>query len=176
MDLSNLAKTTEKSKKRIGRGAGSGKGGHTVGRGKYGQKSREKIFPLFQGTKLKKSLLKRLPLKRGKGKFKSLKSSPIIINVKFLSLFKPQEEVTLESLTKKGIIRHEAGSKTEVKILGEGDLKLPLIVRLPTSKGARTKIEKAGGRVEIEDLKNKKTERLKNKEEEDEGKKNDKKN
>lgn len=60
-----------KSKKRIGRGIGSGKGGHTSSRGQKGQKSRGSIHILFEGMKTKKSLLKRLPLLRGKGKFKS---------------------------------------------------------------------------------------------------------
>ena len=65
----NLPKVVTKSKKRVGRGRGSGKGGHTVGRGQKGQKTRGKIAVLFEGMKVKKSLLKRLPLARGKGKF-----------------------------------------------------------------------------------------------------------
>jgi len=49
---------------------GSGKGSHTSGRGQKGQKSRgNKIGVLFEGMKMKKSYLKRLPLMRGKGKF-----------------------------------------------------------------------------------------------------------
>jgi large subunit ribosomal protein L15 len=119
MSLSNLVKTTTKSKKRIGRGHGSGKGGHTVGKGKYGQKSKEKIPLMFEGTKIKKSLLKRLPLLRGKGKFKPLKPSPVVVNVKYLNLFKSGEVVNLESLAKKGIIKKEDGKKYGVKILGE---------------------------------------------------------
>jgi len=65
----NLPKVVQKSKKRVGRGRGSGKGGHTVGRGQKGQRTRGKISVLFEGMKVKKSLLKRLPLARGKGKF-----------------------------------------------------------------------------------------------------------
>lgn len=65
----NLPKVVHKSKKRVGRGMGSGKGSHTSGRGQKGQKSRGKISVLFEGMKMKKSLLKRLPLVRGKGKF-----------------------------------------------------------------------------------------------------------
>jgi len=57
------------AKKRLGRGYGSGKGGHTSGRGQKGQKSRTKIHFLFEGVKVKKSTLKKLPLLRGKGKF-----------------------------------------------------------------------------------------------------------
>ncbi len=65
----NLPKVVAKSKKRVGRGIGSGRGGHTSGRGQKGQKSRGNIGILFEGLKTKKSLLKRLPLMRGKGKF-----------------------------------------------------------------------------------------------------------
>lgn len=57
------------AKKRLGRGYGSGKGGHTSGRGQKGQKSRTKVHILFEGLKVKKSTLKKFPLLRGKGKF-----------------------------------------------------------------------------------------------------------
>ncbi len=66
-----LPKIVAKSKKRVGRGMGSGKGSHTSGRGQKGQKSRGDIGILFEGYKMKKSFLKRLPLQRGKGKFHS---------------------------------------------------------------------------------------------------------
>ncbi len=69
-----LPKVVAKSKKRVGRGMGSGKGSHTVGRGQKGQKTRRKIGVIFEGVKMKKSLLKRLPLMRGKGKFHPKKS------------------------------------------------------------------------------------------------------
>lgn len=146
MDLSNLVKTTEKGKKRIGRGHGSGKGGHTVGRGKFGQKSREKVGLLFEGTKLKKSLLKRLPLLRGKGRFHPGKK-PLIVNLKYLSFFKEGEVVGIETLAKNGIIDREEGIKFGVKILGEGEISYPLTVQLPVSNSARKKLEKAGGKV-----------------------------
>ncbi len=64
-----LPRVVAKSKKRVGRGMGSGKGSHTVGRGQKGQKTRGKINVLFEGMKVRKSFLKRLPLLRGKGKF-----------------------------------------------------------------------------------------------------------
>jgi len=64
-----LPKIVQRSKKRVGRGVGSGKGSHTSGRGQKGQKSRNHVSVLFEGMKTKKSLLKRLPLLRGKGKF-----------------------------------------------------------------------------------------------------------
>lgn len=146
MKLSSLPKTTQRAKKRIGRGRGTGKGGHTVGRGKYGQKSREKVGLLFEGTKLKKSLLKRLPLLRGKGKFKPA-DKPLIVNLKYLNLFKDGETVNLEGLAVKGIIKKEEGLKYGVKILGEGNLERSLNVYLPVSQPAKEKIEKAKGKV-----------------------------
>ena len=70
----HLPKVTETKKKRVGRGVGSGKGSHTAGRGQKGQKSRGTIGVLFEGMKMRKSYLKRLPLMRGKGKFHAKKT------------------------------------------------------------------------------------------------------
>ncbi len=67
--MTKLPKVVTKSKKRVGRGMGSGKGSHTSSRGQKGQKARGSIAVLFEGMKMRKSFLKRLPLKRGKGKF-----------------------------------------------------------------------------------------------------------
>ena len=50
-----LPKVVQTRKKRVGRGYGSGRGGHTAGRGQKGQKSRKKIGVLFEGVKVKKS-------------------------------------------------------------------------------------------------------------------------
>lgn len=69
-----LPKVVSKSKKRLGRGMGSGKGSHTSSRGQKGQKSRGHIGVLFEGMKMRKSYLKRLPLIRGKGKFHAKKT------------------------------------------------------------------------------------------------------
>ena len=72
MRLHQLPKTaTGKKKKRLGRGYASGKGGHTTVRGAKGAKARGKVPLTFSGTKIKKSWLKRLPLWRGRGRFKS---------------------------------------------------------------------------------------------------------
>lgn len=148
MKLNKLPKIKSKTKKRVGRGIGSGKGGHTVGRGAKGQKARGKVPLLFEGTKIKKSLLKRLPLLRGKGKFKPVSKKPAVVNLKYLNLFSPKDEVTLKTLEGKGIIKIEKGLPGNVKILGEGKLNIPLVVKLPCSKGAKIKIEEAGGKVE----------------------------
>jgi len=100
MKLNNLPKIVLKKKKRVGRGYGSGKGGHTAGRGQKGQKSRNKVSILFEGTKMRKSLIKRLPFLRGKGKFKSSQRKPITINLKYLNLLPSNTEVTLKTLIK----------------------------------------------------------------------------
>lgn len=146
MKLNKLPKTKAKSKKRVGRGYGSGKGGHTAGRGQKGQKSRNKVGLLFEGTKMRKSLIRRLPMRRGKLRFKSFKKRPFILNVKYLNLLDNGTEVDLEILVKKGLVDKEA-EKLGVKVLGEGVLQKKLKVLLPVSKGARKKIEKAGGKV-----------------------------
>ncbi|MGB9637191.1 MAG: 50S ribosomal protein L15 [Microgenomates group bacterium] len=146
MKLSELPKLSEKRKKRIGRGHGSGRGGHTSTRGNKGQRSRGKIALMFEGTKIKKSLLKRLPLLRGKGKFLSRQPKTVIVNLKYLNIFKENDEVTVDSLKSKGVLAQDLPVK-KIKILGEGEISVPLKVFLPVSKGAKEKIEKAGGQV-----------------------------
>lgn len=128
--------------KRRGQGVGSGKGGHTSGRGQKGQKARERVGLVFEGTKSKKSLLKRLPLLRGKGVFKPSGGKRVGVNLKYLILLPSGSEVTDEVLIKAGII--ESG---RAKILGEGEVRAPLIIKVPISKGASAKIIKAGGKV-----------------------------
>jgi len=153
MNLGNLPKTTTKRKKRIGRGFGSGRGGHSSTRGTKGQKARGKIGLFFEGTKFKKSLIKRLPLIRGKGKFKSHREGPMVVNLKYLNLFEKDEEVNLASLKTKGILPAALPEGAKVKILGEGEIQIPLVIALPISKNARAKIEKAGGQVVVESKK-----------------------
>lgn len=145
MELSALPKTGTKSQKRVGRGHGSGRGGHTSGRGNKGQLSRSHIDLFFEGTKVKKSLLKRLPLMRGKGKLLAQKPSVLVVNLKYLNLFQKDEEVTLSTLKIKGILAKDLPDNCRVKILGDGEIGVPLQVCLPVSKAAREKIEKAGG-------------------------------
>jgi len=150
MNLSNLARTTTKSKKRIGRGHGSGRGGHTSTRGTKGQKARGSIGLIFEGAKLKKSWVKRLPLIRGKGKFKPSSVHPLVVNISQLSAFKETEKVNIASLKEKGILAKDVSDKVPVKILGEGEIKVALSVFLPCSKTAAEKIQKIGGKVILE--------------------------
>lgn len=144
MKLHNLPKLVEPSKKRLGRGHGSGRV-KTAGRGTKGQKARGKIKPAFEGGQL--PLIKKLPLQRGKGRNKALRHGPVIVNVKYLNLLSKDSEVTIETLIKAGIIKNDEARSLGVKILGDGELKIPLKVNLPCSNGARAKIEKAGGEI-----------------------------
>lgn len=146
MTLNQLKKTTVRSKKRVGRGYGSGKGGHTAGRGAKGQKARSKVPLYFEGTAMRKSLIRRMPMLRGKLRFKSLKPKPIIFNLKHLNLLPKNSTVDNQSLIKHGLLPEEA-KNYPVKILGDGELKHPLKIALAVSKSAAKKITQAGGKV-----------------------------
>lgn len=144
--MENLTKIVEKRKKRLGRGRGSGKGGHTVGRGQKGQKSRRNIGILFEGYKVKKSLIKRLPLRRGKGRFKA-KGNPLIINLELLNVFSAGSKVDFNSLVEKRLIDKKDALTYGVKVLGNGKLEKKLTIDLPISKSAARQVEKLGGKV-----------------------------
>lgn len=145
MQLDNLVSTTTKGKKRLGQGEGSGRG-KTGGRGTKGQKARGKVPLFFEGGAL--PLIKRLPFRRGKGRNKVFKRRPLIINVKILNLLPKNTRVDIKVLTENNLVDKGHAERYGVKILGDGELTLPLTVALPVSKGALKKIEKAGGKVE----------------------------
>lgn len=129
----------------MGRGIGSGRGGHTSSRGTKGQKAREKVPLIFEGTKFKKSLIKRLPMLRGRNKLKSWSVRPVIINLKDLNEFKG-EVVTVDALIKQGIVGTKA-EKVGVKVLGQGEAKKGLEFKVQVSFSAAKKIEQAGGKI-----------------------------
>lgn len=140
-----MLKIKSRSKKRAGRGYGSGKGGHTSGRGQKGQKSRGSVGVLFEGVKVRKSLLNRLPFQRGKAKFKA-QDKPVVVSIEALNILKEGSKVTLESVVKAGIVKERDAKAYGIKILGNGKLEKKLEVALPASKSAIKKIEKAGGK------------------------------
>lgn len=143
MKLSKLQKIVSKRSKRLGRGIGSGLG-KTAGRGQKGQKARGKIPVGFTGAGL--PTFKKLPLRRGLGnQSKSLK--PIPISVGKLNIFKKNSIVDLEQLQKAKLIK-EKDLNRGVKILADGNLQIPLIVKIPLSAKAKEEIEKMGGKVE----------------------------
>lgn len=145
MKLHTLPKITQRRQKRVGRGAGSGKG-KTSGRGTKGQGARTSVKLLFEGGQV--PLIKKLPLLRGKGNNKPVGKKPYIINVKYLNLFPDKSIVDIQSLKKHNLISEDF-EYINIKILGDGELKKSLTVMLSCSKIAAEKIVKAGGKVEI---------------------------
>ena len=142
-----LEKVVTRRKKRLGQGGGSGKGFHTSSRGQKGQKTRRKINVLFEGFKVKKSLLRRLPMQRGKGKFKPIGRRPVILNLEVLNLLPANTKVDLEALITAGIVNGKEAKEFGVKILGGGKLTKKLTIALPISKSAAAKVTKLGGKV-----------------------------
>jgi len=63
-------------------------------------------------------------------------------------VFVDKEVVDIESLVKHQLVRLEDAKANGVKILGDGDIKKALTIKLPISKSAAKKIEKAGGNIE----------------------------
>jgi large subunit ribosomal protein L15 len=141
MKLSELtpAKGSKHSKKRVGRGPGSGIG-KTSGRGEKGQKSRAsyKSRPGFEGGQM--PLVRRVP-KRG---FTNIWRTEYEV-VNLAQLADLEGDVTPEVLAERGLVR--PGRK--VKILGDGEVGKAFAVTADRfSKSAKAKIEAAGGRWE----------------------------
>jgi large subunit ribosomal protein L15 len=134
---------SKKDRKRVGRGPGSGHG-KTACRGHKGQKARSGggVRPGFEGGQM--PLQRRLP-KRG---FTNIfKKEYVLINLNVLNRFDPESILDLEALKKAGLVKR---AKDGVKLLGNGEISHPLVVRVnKVSKTARAKIEAAGGKVEI---------------------------
>jgi large subunit ribosomal protein L15 len=145
MDLSNLkpAVGSTKSRKRIGRGHGSGTG-KTAGKGHKGQNARAGggVKAGFEGGQM--PLQRRLP-KRG---FTPLtKKVYALVNLRDLELFEPGSIVDLEALGKAGLVKQLCDG---VKVLGDGDLTHALTVKAHKfSKSAAEKIAAAGGKAEV---------------------------
>ena len=153
LNLSNLKPAqARKDRKRIGRGLGSGKGRYS-GRGLKGQKSRSgshKMRPGFEGGQ--NPIYMRLGKLRGGSKdalpVGPFRTSTAPVNVATLEeRFDAGAEVTPETLVERGILMN---TKTDVKILGNGELKKKLSVTAhAVSASAREKIEAAGGTITL---------------------------
>jgi len=146
--LSNLSKVTQKSARRRGRGIGSGVGGHTTGRGQKGGKSRGYVKLTFDGTKIKKGWIKRLPFLRGKNRLNNLKNI-VIFNLSQLDKwYQDGDLVDVNTLSQKTKISLKHLNAT-VKILSFGDITKKIKVKgLLVSKSANKKIITAGGNIE----------------------------
>ena len=140
---SHQLKKVSKKKTRVGRGYGSGKGGHTSTRGQKGQLSRSghKSMVFFEGGNL--PFYKRIPKYRG---FKPRnKKNYQAVNLDVIEKnFKDGDKVNIEVLRKLGLVK----AKADAKILGYGDFSKKITFEgLPVSKSAEKKITKAGGTV-----------------------------
>ena len=147
MDLSNLkpAKGSTKKRKRIGRGVGSGYGGHSSTKGNKGQKSRSgaKIPVWFEGGQM--PLQRRVPKFGFKNRFRTHYRA---VNLDRLGRLVEQgtldgsQPITPDVLAAAGVVR----TSDLVKILGTGEVGQALQVSAHGfSKSAKEKIEAAGG-------------------------------
>ncbi len=143
LDELQPAEGSKFTRKRVGRGIGSGTG-KTSGKGHKGQNARSGggVRPGFEGGQM--PLYRRLP-KRG---FKNIFAKEYVtINVEVLEKFENGTEVTAELLKKEGVISKIADG---VKILGRGELTKKLDVKVAKyTASAKEKIEKAGGKAEV---------------------------
>lgn len=144
MKLHNLDKLIANSKKRIGRGIGSGKG-KTSARGTKGQKARGKIPASFIGGSL--PLYKKLPFLRGWGNRKA-RLTPMAVSMDDLNRFKANTTITSASFVEIGMISEAGAKKRGIKILNRGTLTVKgLTIELPMSAKVKSKIESVGGKV-----------------------------
>jgi len=131
------------SRKRLGRGVGSGHG-KTAGRGTKGHKSRSGggVRPGFEGGQM--PLHRRLP----KGGFTNIfKKKIAVINIRDLARFESGSIVDEAALIRAGLVK---GRRDGIKLLGQGEIKIPLTIKVnEVSKNAREKIIAAGGNIEV---------------------------
>lgn len=137
----------KRSRKRVGRGDGSGRGSYS-GRGLKGQKSRSGggTRPGFEGGQM--SLIRKMPTKRGFRPRSRIEYTPI--NLSQLSdRFEAGAAVDAEGLVAAGLLKR---SDEPFKVLAGGEIDYALTITAPrVSASARTKIEAAGGSIEALD-------------------------
>ena len=141
MELSNLKpkKTSRHSKKRVGRGPGSGNG-KTAGRGEKGQKSRTGFSRMrgFEGGQM--PLHRRLPKRGFTNIFKKIHA---VVNLSDLESFDNGATIDEATLRQAGLVK---GRNDGIKVLGNGKLSKKLTVQATKfSETARKQIEAAGG-------------------------------
>ena len=144
----NTKDKINKSKIRVGRGIGSGKG-KTSGRGVKGQKSRSGVaIKAFEGGQM--PLYRRLP-KRGFNPISRVNIA--IMNLEKIQFFinektiNPTETINIEMLKKLKLINKNS---QKLKILGTGDIKDKISIEADLiSKSAVVKLEKAGGTIQL---------------------------
>jgi len=135
----------KKTRKRVGRGTGSG-AGKTAGRGTKGQNSRTSggVRPYHMGGNL--PFFRKLPFLRGEGFTPRNRVRYAEVNLDSLQGFQAGDEITPESLKAAGLLK---GKDLPIKIMGRGDINIALKIKAhKVTEGARQKIEKAGGTIE----------------------------
>lgn len=147
MRLSDLrpAPGAAKKRKRIGRGPASGQG-MTAGKGHKGQKARSGggVRPGFEGGQM--PLQRRVP-KRGFSNY-PFRRRFAIVNLDVLASLEGVTVVDPEILVERGLVKKR--DQGAVKVLGDGELSRAIRVRAHAfSKSAKSKIEAAGGQVEV---------------------------
>ncbi|KEQ22363.1 50S ribosomal protein L15 [Paenibacillus tyrfis] len=131
------------TRKRVGRGIGSGMG-KTATRGHKGQNARSGggVRPGFEGGQ--NPLYRRLPKRGFNNRFRT---EYAVINVEDLNKFAAGTEVTPEVLLESGIVKNP---KDGIKILGNGEITVQLNVKASKfSQSAVEKIQAAGGKTEV---------------------------
>lgn len=142
MQLNKLPQLTARKNKRLGHGYGSGKGGHTSSRGQKGQKSRNGVRLSFTGSSW--VWFKRLPFMRGKSRFSSF-GKKTLINLTSLNVFSTGTVVTIAKLIEAKIISKNQATISSVKIVGTGELKKKLKIKVPATLSAQKAIIEAKG-------------------------------
>ncbi len=144
----NNREKINKSKIRVGRGIGSGKG-KTSGRGVKGQKSRSGVaIKSFEGGQM--PLYRRLP-KRG---FNSMSSEKVaILNLEKIQSFIDNKKINTSDLLNKDLLKKLKiinKNSTKLKILGTGEIKVKVNIEANlASKSAVEKLEKIGGSIQL---------------------------
>ena len=147
MELFNIKKlNNDKKSKRVGRGRGSGKGGHTVGRGQKGQKARKGAKPNLGFEGGQSPLYKRLPRIGGFNRPQSSENKAQIVSLDIFNKLKDGDEVTPLLLVEKKILKDIPSGG--VKVLSKGELKKKVILKGFTySEKAKQKIESFGATI-----------------------------
>ena len=144
----NNREKINKSKIRVGRGIGSGKG-KTSGRGVKGQKSRSGVaIKSFEGGQM--PLYRRLP-KRG---FNSISSERVaIVNLSKIQSFIDKKTINVDDLLNTNLLiklKIINKNSTKLKILGTGEIKNKINIEANlASKSAIEKLEKIGGSIQL---------------------------
>ena len=131
---------SRRKKKRVGRGDGSGHGG-TAGKGAKGQNARSggRVRANFEGGQM--PLSRRLPKRGFRNPFRRRVS---IVNLDQLKRFSQGSVVSNDDLIRSGLVK----KGNLIKILGKGNIDYPLSLKVDlVSRGAREKIEAAGGSI-----------------------------